>query len=188
MLKILRHLFLGTTAIVIAGCSMQLTQSDLENIPQTTERYSFFGNIPFIFGGDTLELDHSLLRAYTAAASAEAFPRERCRGDATIQAFIQQNKTGSAWSLGAILIPVWPILPVDETWTYTLTARIFCDGALVSHIEFQEEDVVKAILWGRLRADLATKASRQMHRKLVQRLAFELENNRPTDLNIASDF
>lgn len=180
-------IFTVVSLALLAGCSVNLTQGDLEGVPLTAEKYSFFQNIPFVFGNDTLELSQDLLRAYTAAASAEAFPRERCRGNAVIQATVQKNGENSAWVLGAIVIPFWPVLPVDETWTYKLTARIFCDGTLVKQAEFTEEGSVKATLYGMLRSDLLNEASREMHRKLVQRLAFEL-GDRPADMNSASDY
>lgn len=180
-------IFTVVSLALLAGCSVNLTQGDLEGVPLTAEKYSFFQNIPFVFGNDTLELSQDLLRAYTAAASAEAFPRERCRGNAVIQATVQKNDENSAWVLGAIVIPFWPVLPVDETWTYKLTARIFCDGTLVKQAEFTEEGSVKATLYGMLRSDLLNEASREMHRKLVQRLAFEL-GDRPADMNSASDY
>ena len=169
----------------LSGCSMNLTQGDLEGIPLTDEKFSFFGNIPFIYGGDSLELSQDLLRAYTKAVSETDFPRSSCRGEATIQATVQQNEPNSAWNIG-VLIPLWPILPVNESWTYRLSARIFCNGTLVRHMEFIEQQDINAILYGRLRADLVNKASNEMHRKLVQRLAFELNGNRLTDLNSVS--
>lgn len=182
-------LLLGTIAAasLLAGCSSDLSKADMEGIPLTAEKFSFFGSIPLIIGTDSTELSQDLLRAYTAAASAEAFPRERCRGIAAIQAEVQQNSEGSAWILGATVIPFWPALPVDETWTYKLSARIFCDGTLVKRVEFTEESRVKAFWYGMMRSDLLNSASSEMHRKLVQRLAFELEN-RQADLNSASDY
>ena len=128
-----------------------------------------------------------LLRAYTAAADSEAFPREHCRGVAAVQAQVQQNAPASAWGLGATIIPFWPALPVDETWTYTLSARIFCDGTLVKRVEFTEESRVQAFWYGMMRSDLLNEASSEMHKKLVQRLSFELRN-RQADLNSASDY
>ena len=166
----------GITALTfLVGCSTDLTKANLENIPLTKEKFSFFGNIPFIYGGDTLHLDDNLLRAYTAAASAEAFPRERCRGDAVVRAQVQKNEPRSAWTLGAVIIPFWPILPVNETLTYSLDARIFCNGTLVKHVEFTEQERIKATVYGRMRSDILNEASEKMHRKLVQRLAFELD-------------
>ena len=174
-------------AAILSGCSMKLTQGDLEGIPLTDESFSFFGNIPFIYGSDSLELSQDLLQAYTKAASETEFPRNTCRGNATIKATVQQNEPNSAWNIG-VLIPLWPILPVNESWTYELSARIFCNGALVRHVEFIEQQDISAILYGRLRTDLVNRASREMHRKLVQRLAFELNSNRLTDLNSVSDY
>ena len=174
-------------ALFLSGCSMKLTQGDLEGIPLTEENYSFFGNIPFIYGGDTLELSQDLLKAYTKAASEQEFPRETCRGEANIKAIVKQNKPPSAWNIG-ILIPFWRILPVNESWTYALSARIFCNGTLVRHVEFFEQQDVITTFYGWFRTDIANKASKEMHRKLVQRLIFELNANRPTDLNSASDY
>ena len=170
-----------------SGCSMNLTQGNLDGLPLTDEKYSFFGNIAFIYANETLELSQDLLRAYTNAASATDFPRESCRGDASIKATVKQNEPPSAWNLGA-LIPFWPILPVNESWTYAFSGRIFCNGTLVRHVEFIEQQDIKAIFYGRLRTDLVNKASETMHRKLVERLTFELNTNRLTDLNSASDY
>ena len=182
--------FLSLALVFLAfftGCSMKLTQGDLEGIPLTEEKFSFFGNIPFIYGGDSLELSQDLLRAYTKSVSEIDFPRESCRGDATIKAMVKQNEPNSTWLIG-VLIPLWPILPVNESWTYKLSARIFCNGTLVRHVEFIEQQDINAILYGRLRADLVNKASNEMHRKLVQRLTFELNATRLTDMNSASDY
>ena len=172
---------------ILSGCSMKLTQGDLEGIPLTDEKFSFFGNIPFLYGNDSLELSQDLLRAYTKAVSETEFPREACRGEATIKATVLQNEPTSAWYLG-VLIPFWPVLPVNESWTYALSARVFCNGTLVRHVEFIEQQDINTILYGRLRTDLVNKASNEMHRKLVQRLTFELNSNRLTDLNSASDW
>lgn len=171
-----------------AGCSVNLTRGNLEGVPLTTEKYSFFGNIPMVLGGDTLQLSQNLLRAYTAAAKPENYSREHCRGTATINASVKQNSNGSALALGAAIIPLWPLMPINETWTYQLTARVYCDGTLVKHIEFTEEDQVRALLYGKFRSDLLNKASEEMHRKLVQRLSYELGMDRPVDQNSASDF
>lgn len=183
------HFFCFALALasVLSGCSMKLTQGHLEGIPLTDENYSFFGNIPFIYGRDSLELSQDLLKAYTKAASEQDFPREACRGEATIKATVKQNEPHSAWNIG-ILIPFWPILPVNETWTYTLSARIFCNGTLVHHVEFIEQQDIRATFYGWFRTDIVNKASKEMHRKLVQRLSYELNSNRLTDLNSASDY
>ncbi|MCQ2091341.1 MAG: hypothetical protein MJY85_01545 [Fibrobacter sp.] len=176
--------FAGT----LAGCSVNLTRGNLDGVPLTEEKYSFFGNIPMVYNGDTLQLSQNLLRAYTAAASPAIYPREHCRGTATINASVKQNSKGSALAIGAAFISLWPILPVNETWTYQLNVGVYCDGTLVKHIEFTEEDQVRATLYGKFRSDLLNKASEEMHRKLVQRLSYELGMNRPVDQNSVSDF
>ncbi len=175
-------------AMFTTGCSVNLTQGNLDGVSLTSEKYSFFGSVSLVYNGDSLELSQNLLRAYTAAASAETYPRETCRGSASIQASVKPNSSGSVLALGATVIPFWPIMPVDETWTYSLNARIFCNGTLVKHVEFSEEEQVKATVYGKLRSGLVNQASDEMHRKLVQRLAFELGQNRPADLNSVSDY
>lgn len=174
--------------LLLAGCSVNLQQGDLDKVPLTTEKYSFFGNIAFVYGGDTLELSQDLLRAYTAAAPAESYPRESCRGNAEIVADVRQESPKSAWTLGAVIIPFWPILPVDETLSYSLKARIYCNGTLVKHVELREQERFAATFYGRMRSDLINGVSREMHRKLVQRLAFELQDNRKADLNSVLSF
>ena len=189
-MRFIRNILLLTAAVAVpflAGCSVDLTHSDLEGVPLTAEKFSFFGSIPVVVNGDSIELSQDLLRAYTAAADAEAFPREHCRGVAAVQAQVRQNEPAGAWGLGATIFPFWPALPVDETWTYTLSVRIFCDGTLVKRVEFTEESRVQAFWYGMLRSDLLNAASSEMHKKLVQRLSFELRN-RQADLNSASDY
>lgn len=167
----------------LSGCSVNLQQGNLENIPLTQEKFSFFGNIPFVYGGDSLELSQDLLRAYTAAATPEDYPRNSCRGNAEIIASVKQVSAPSSWTLGAVIIPFWPILPVDETLSFTLRARIFCNGTLVKHVEFSEQEQIKATVYGRMRSDLINNAAKEMHRKLIQRLRFELQGSRQADLN-----
>lgn len=82
-----------------------------------------------------------------------------------------------------MIIPFWPILPVDETLSFTLRARIFCNGTLVKHVEFSEQEQIKATVYGRMRSDLINNAAKEMHRKLIQRLRFELQGSRQADLN-----
>ena len=79
-------------------------------------------------------------------------------------------------------------MPVHETWTYTLKTQIYCDGVLVKQAEYKEEETVKAYLYGKLRSDLLNNASRDMHRKLVQRLAFELNYPYNADMGMRSDY
>lgn len=172
----------------LTGCSVNLTRGNLDGVPLTDEKYSFFGNIPMVFNGDTLQLSQNLLRAYTAAASPAMYPREHCRGTASITANVKQNSEGSILAIGAAFIPFWPFLPVNETWTYQLNAGIYCDGTLVKHVEFTEEEQVRAILYGKFRSDILNKASEEMHRKMVQRLGYELGMNRPVDQNSVSDY
>lgn len=173
---------------VFSACSVNLSRGDLENVPLTSEKFSFFGRIPLVYGGDTLYLDDDLLKAYTAAANEKDYPRETCRGEASILASVKQNGEPTAWSAFLTVIPFWPVMPVDETWNYSMTVRIFCSGTLVSKVEFFEEEEVKAYFYGRLRSGLVNTASAEMHRKLVQRLAFELQMNRQADMNISGDF
>lgn len=181
--KALRILSVLALPMVFIGCSVNLLQGDLENVPLTEEKYSFFGKMPLIYGGDSLEISQDLLKAYTAAASPETYPRNSCRGSASIVAEVTQESPRSSWTLGAVIVPFWPILPVDETLNFALTARIFCNGELVRRIEFSEEERIQATVYGRLRSDLINKAAQRMHRKLVERLRFELEESRQTDMN-----
>jgi hypothetical protein len=95
---------------------------------------------------------------------------------------------GSAWYVGAAFIPLWPALPVNEDWTFTFSTKIYCEGALVQSIEFIESEHVEAFWYGILRSDLVNEAATELHRKLIERLAFEFQEQRQTDLNSASDY
>ena len=86
------------------------------------------------------------------------------------------------------VIPFWPVMPVDETWSYTLQLQIRCDGVLVKQAEYKEEETIRAFFYGKLRSDLLNKASKDMHRKLVQRLSFELDYRYNADMGTRSDY
>ena len=77
---------------------------------------------------------------------------------------------------------------MDETWTYTLKLQILCDGVLVKRVEYKEEETIRAGLYGKLRSDLLNNASKDMHRKLIRRLAFELNYQLNADMGSRSDY
>jgi hypothetical protein len=66
--------------------------------------------------------------------------------------------------------------------------QISCDGVLVKQAEYKEEETIRAQWYGKLRSDLLNNASRDMHRKLVQRLAFELNYPYNADMGTRSDY
>ena len=149
---------------------------------------ALFSHIPLILGNDTLWLAQDLLDAYENAVPQEIYPSNKCAGSANIQAQVVQNAKASPWSVPLFLIPFWPVMPIDETWTYTLRVQILCDGVLAKQAEYKEEEAIRAEFYGKLRSDLLNKASRDMHRKLVQRLAFELNYSYNADMGIRSDY
>ena len=178
----------------MSACSVNLVQGDA--IRETTANQTKmlddssvpFSHIPLILGNDTLRLAQDLLSAYNQAIPQEIYPSNRCTGSAKIQAQVVQNAEASPWSIPLFIIPFWPIMPVDETWTYTLRVQIFCDGVLTKQAEYKEEETIRAEFYGKLRSDLLNTASRDMHRKLVQRLAFELNYSYNADMGIRSDY
>ena len=173
------------TGCFMAGCSTNLTKYDLQEYPKTIP---FFEPITLTFGEKTLYLDANLQRAYSLAIDTLSYPMESCRGVAHINATVSPDAAPSSWSIGATVIPFWPVLPVNETWNYHMEARIFCHGSLTFKAEFNESEHVEAFWYGRMRADLVNKSSQEMHRKLIERLKFETQLGRSTDLNLAQDF
>lgn len=175
------------------GCSVQLTRGDTEKTvaPDTKTQSAetlLFRNIPLIVGTDTLWLEQDLLFAYNGAATQDAYPQPQCQGTAQILANVRQNGQAGSEGIPLVIFPFWPIQPVDETWTYKLNAQIRCEGAIVKQVEFTEEETIQATLYGKLRSDLLNQASKEMHRKLIHRLAFELDYRYNADLNSASDY
>ena len=82
-----------------------------------------------------------------------------------------------------------------EEWCSALTRREkdvkLASGLakiLFDRAEFEESEHVEAFWFGRMRADLVNDASQEMHRKLIERLKFETQMGRYTDLNSAQDF
>ena len=171
--------------LLIAGCSMNLAKYDLQEFPKTVP---FFEPISIIYGGDTIQLEANLQRAYTRAVDTTSYPMENCRGVASIQATVEQDESPSAWNIGATIVPFWPAMPVKETWHYNMDMRIFCNGSLTFKATFEESEHVEAFWYGKMRADLVNDASQEMHRKLMERIRYETQLGRRTDLNSAQDF
>ncbi len=190
----IRALLLWSSALLASACSVNLVQGDA--IRETTANQTevqdesplLFTGIPLILGNDTLQLAQDLLREYDRAAPRDIYPRERCAGLASILAQVEQNAEATPWSIPLFIIPFWPVMPIDETWTYTLRLQIHCDGTLVKQAEYKEEETLRAELYGKLRSDLLNSASKDMHRKLVQRLAFELDYRYNADMGTRSDY
>ena len=178
--------YIVTLAIcLLAGCSVNLTKSDLQEYPKTIP---FFEPITISYAGTTAYLDTNLQRAYSLAVDTASYPMESCRGAAHIDVNVTPDNEPSSWNIGATVIPFWPALPVSETWHYRMEARIFCQGSLTFKVEFEESEHVEAFWYGRMRADLVNDASQEMHRKLLERLKYETRLGRHTDLNLAQDF
>ena len=177
-----------------SACSVNLVQGDqgdssfnVLNQAQANPT-PLFDKIPLILGADTLWLSEGLRQEYDRTANQDVYPREKCNGSASIRAQVVQNAEATPWSIPLFVIPFWPITPVDETWTYTLRLQILCDGTLVKQVEYKEEETLRAELYGKLRSDLLNSASKDMHRKLVQRLAFELDYRYNADMGTRSDY
>ena len=190
----IRTLLLWSSALLAGACSVNLVQGDQDNGPLSTQDRSqaysapLFNKIPLLLGNDSLWLSEDLRQEYDQAAPKEVYPRDKCLGSASIQAQVVQNAEASPWSIPLFVIPFWPVMPVDEIWSYTLKVQIHCDGVLVKQAEYKEEETIKADLYGKLRSDLLNDASRDMHRKLVQRLAFELNYPYNADMGVRSDY
>ena len=172
-------------SLFFAGCSMNLAKYDQQEFPKTVP---FFEPIAVNYGGDTIQLEANLQRAYTRAVDTLSYPMESCRGVASITATVEQDGEPSAWNVGAVIVPFWPAMPVKETWHYSMDMRIFCNGTLTFKATFEESEHVEAFWYGKLRADLVNDASQEMHRKLMERIRFETSLGRTADLNSAQDF
>jgi len=177
--------FAGLASTLLAACSTNLLKYDIEEYPSTIP---FFEPVTLSYGGDTLQLERNLQRAYSLAVDTASYPMESCRGVAHIEASATPDNEPSAWNIGAAFVPLWPAMPVEETWKYRMDVRIFCNGTLTFKATLEESEHVSAFWYGRLRADLVNGASQEMHRKLLERLRFETRLQRTTDLNAAQDF
>lgn len=173
------------TGCLLAGCSVNLAKYDLQEYPRTIP---FFEPISLSFGDKTVYLDTNLQRAYSFAVDTTSYPMESCRGVAHIDASVTPDAEQSSWNIGAAFIPFWPAMPIGETWNYHMEVRIYCHGTLTFKAEFNENEHIEAFWFARLRADLVNGASQEMHRKLLERLKFETQQKRSTDLNLAQDF
>lgn len=175
---------------VLSACSVNLAKAGSEFLTGDRPEHAFYKEIVLYFDGKAMPLPDELQKAYSSAISERAFPSDRCHGTASILATAapSDSSEGSAWYVGAAFIPLWPALPVSEDWTFTFSTQIFCDETLVQSLEFIESEHVEAFWYGALRSDLVNAAAAEMHRKLIERLAFEFHEQRQTDLNSASDY
>ena len=186
---------IAISAIVIclcalSACSVNLAKAGGDTLTGDRPERAFYNEIALYFDGKAQTLSAELQKAYSSAVSERAFPSDRCHGTASILATVAPSDTaeGSAWYVGAAFVPLWPALPVNEDWTFTFSTQIYCDGTLVQSLEFIESEHVEAFWYGALRSDLVNDAAAEMHRKLIERLAFEFHEQRQTDLNSASDY
>ena len=188
-----RHLLCSSIAVLaisLWGCSVRLTKGEPMEKTGTpaNEGVPLFQRIPLILGTDTLWLEQDLITAYNSATNQKSFPQPQCQGSAQILATVRQNAQAGAEGIPLVIFPLWPFQPIDETWTYRLTAQISCDGAIVKQVEFTEDETIRATWYGKMRSDLLNAASAEMHRKLSHRLAFELDYPYNADLNSRSDY
>ena len=175
---------------LLGGCSVNLSQAGGASLMGDRPEHPFYKEIVLHFDGKAQQLSADLQKAYSSAISEHAFPSDRCYGTADIHASVTpfDSAEGSAWYVGAAFVPLWPMLPVNEDWTFTFSTQIYCDSTLVHSLEFIESEHVEAFWYGALRSDLVNDAATEMHRKLIERLAFEFHEQRQTDLNSASDY
>ncbi|MBQ3715819.1 MAG: hypothetical protein II892_09625 [Fibrobacter sp.] len=175
---------------LLGACSVNLAKADGLALGNERPEHPFYSKIVMHFDGKAQPLTAELQKAYSSSVNEQAFPSDRCYGTADIYASIapSDKDEGSAWYVGAAFVPLWPALPVNEDWTFTFSTQIFCDGTLVQSLEFIESEHVEAFWYGALRSDLVNDAATEMHRKLIERLAFEFHEQRQTDLNSASDY
>lgn len=168
----------------LCSCSTNLTA--VGNPQATNSAHKFFEEILLYYNGEAKPLSEPLLDAYSSITEESTYFKTNCHGTANIVASVNQvNEGKSIWYLGAAFIPFFPALPVNEDWTYKLSADIFCEDHLVRHFEFIESEHIEAFWFGAFRSDLVNKASINMHQKLIERLKFELKESRPDDLNSA---
>lgn len=174
----------------LGACSVNLAKADGIALGSERPEHPFYREINIYLNGKSQPLSEDLKKAYSSAISEQAFPSDRCYGTADILATAapSDKDEGSAWYVGAAFVPLWPILPVNEDWTFTFSTQIYCDTTLVQSLEFIESEHVEAFWYGALRSDLVNDAATEMHRKLIERLAFEFHEQRQTDLNSASDY
>ncbi|WP_295858569.1 hypothetical protein [uncultured Fibrobacter sp.] len=188
-----RLVALSATALclcILGACSVNLSQSGGATLIGDRPEHPFYNEIALHFDGKVQPLSTELQKAYSSAISEQAFPSGKCYGTADIYVAVTPSDTaeGNTWYIGAAFIPLWPALPVNEDWTFTFTTQIYCDSTLVHSLEFIESEHIEAFWYGALRSDLVNDAAAEMHRKLVERLAFEFHEQRQTDLNSASDY
>lgn len=178
----------GLSALVLCGCSINLAKpSGIEN-SNSTQGPSFFTDFSILFNGNKILPSQELEQEYNSAIDLAKYPKEQCSGKIQIDVAIQQGQESSPWAIPLAFIPIWPLQPVDETWSYFFSSEFICNKTIVKKINFTESQKIRATFYGKLRSDLVNEASREMHSKLIHRLAFELQENRPADLNSAQDF
>lgn len=180
-------LLLTAVFLLFSGCSINLTTIGNEKGVSTSEA-PFFSNMTLFHNGKALALSKSLQNEYSKAINVNAYPSSSCYGTANIQTSVKgaDKVPGDAWYIATAFIPIFPIKPVNEDWTYRFSAKIYCENMLVHQYEFIESEHVEAFWFGALRSDLVNEASATMHKKLIERLKFEMNEKRQTDFNAIS--
>lgn len=182
-----KALFLGM--LFLQACSINLTTLESAGA-EPSDTKLIFKEINLYYAGQRLPLPNSMLQVYSSVFDTSAYPTSKCYATANILATVEKPKqaNGSSWYIGAVIIPFWPAQPVNEDWTYKLSAKVYCDGTIIHNFEFTESAHIQAFWFGALRSDLVNRASSEMHSKFIERLKFEISNTRQADLNSASDY
>lgn len=176
-------------ALLLQACSIDLTTFNKADM-EFSDTKPIFKEINLYYAGQKQALPNEALQAYSSVFDTLTYPASKCYATADIIATVDKatQKKGSAWYIGAIIIPFWPIQPVNEDWTYNLTATVYCEETIIHNFEFTESTHIQAFWFGSLRSDLVNQASQEMHRKFIERLKFETSDTRQADLNSASDY
>ncbi|MCF0214889.1 MAG: hypothetical protein HUK21_00245 [Fibrobacteraceae bacterium] len=166
--------------VLFEGCSINLTKG----IQNASSDFIFFKEFSINYGGKTLVPPKELVQEYSAIINPEQYHPDKCYGKASIYIDVQE-KTTSAWYLGLVILPIWPILPVNEVLVYNMDAQIYCNNQVVHHLQLKEEEHIQATFYGPLRSDLVNKASSLMHQKLIRRMEYELQPHSTAEMNMA---
>lgn len=188
--KRLAFFLLALCMCALSACSIDLTKiNTLEENLHNSNAKELIKSFKIFYGNDTLYASANLKKAFANVFDSSYFETS-CYSDIQVLATVTNTDTSgwNPWYIGATIIPFWPFLPIEEEWTFKLSMDIFCNNIPVHQFEFIENEHVEGFLYGALRSGLANQAVSNMYQKLIERIKFELNQKRQTDLNSASDY
>lgn len=172
--------------LILSACSSGFLNGHTLNENSKTQKNGGKPSLHLKINGEIILPAKELTQLYGESLNKASCPEKDLK--INIKGNIQSTKE-SPWYIGmALMIPFWPAMPSHTKFDYTLNAQLYCQNTLHKQIQLQESEEVNLFFYGAIRTGPLKEASNMIHRKLAARLESALQDNKPADSSIFTDF